>query len=54
MICSEDECDQIAAVLLHIPWEENRVVCAPHARVLAREDGIVPDPLPDGEGDLLE
>lgn len=54
MICSEDGCDQIAAVLLHIPWDENRAVCAPHARVLAQEEGIVPDPLPDDVNDVLE
>ncbi|SFS54996.1 hypothetical protein [Halostagnicola kamekurae] len=54
MICSEDGCDQIAAVLLHIPWDENRAVCAPHARVLAQEEGIVPDPLPDDVDETLE
>ncbi len=54
MICSEDECDQIAAVVLHIPWDDNRIVCAPHARVLGQEDGIVTDPLPDSADDLIE
>ena len=51
MECTEEECDEEATVELHIPWAENRVVCAGHARVLSREDGIVPDPLDDADGD---
>ncbi|ELY83279.1 hypothetical protein [Natrinema gari] len=54
MECAESDCERPAAVELHVPWDENRLVCAPHARVLGRRDGIVADPLPDRSGDLLE
>ncbi|ELY55204.1 hypothetical protein C491_15842 [Natronococcus amylolyticus DSM 10524] len=54
MDCAENGCDRPACVELHIPWDENRVVCAPHARVLGRQDGVVADPLPDSADDLLE
>lgn len=47
--CSEDDCDEDATVELHIPWAENRVVCAGHARVVARQDGVVADPLDDSD-----
>jgi hypothetical protein len=50
--CSEPECERAAAFELHVPWAENRVVCAPHARVLARRDGIVADALPDANDEL--
>lgn len=43
--CSEADCDEAAVVELHIPWAENRLVCAGHARVVARQDGVVADPL---------
>lgn len=49
MECAEDGCDREAAVELHVPWDENRLVCTAHARVLSREDGIVPDPLEGSE-----
>lgn len=52
MECSEADCDRPAAVELHVPWTDNRLVCAAHARVLGRQDGVVADPLPDSE--LLE
>ncbi len=45
MECAEDDCENEAAVRLHIPWDENRVVCTGHARVLARQDGVVAEPL---------
>jgi hypothetical protein len=47
--CSEPDCDREAAVRLHIPWADNRVVCAGHGRVLSRQDGVVADPLPGAE-----
>jgi hypothetical protein len=51
MECSEQGCTDPAAVRLHIPWEENRVVCAAHARGMAQADGIVAEPIEaDGEG----
>lgn len=46
--CSETGCTEPAAVELHIPWEENRLVCTGHARVISRQDGVVADPL-EGE-----
>lgn len=52
MNCSEDECDRPACVELHIPWAENRAVCAAHARVLGRQAGVVADPSSTAE--LLE
>ena len=50
--CSEEGCERPAAFELHVPWAENRVVCAPHARVLSRQDGIVADALPDAADEL--
>ncbi|WP_276301365.1 hypothetical protein [Halorussus lipolyticus] len=51
MECAELDCSQPAAVRLHVPWDENRVVCAAHGRVLAQQDGVVADPLEDSDGD---
>ncbi|WP_335998698.1 hypothetical protein [Halorientalis halophila] len=45
--CTEPDCEESASVRLHIPWDENRVVCAGHARVWAQKDGVVADPLED-------
>lgn len=50
--CTEDDCDEEAVVQLHIPWAENRPVCAGHARVIARQDGVVADPLDDADDAL--
>jgi hypothetical protein len=50
--CAEEGCDNPASVELHVPWAENRLVCAAHARVLGRQEGVVADPRPDAE--LLE
>lgn len=47
--CAEDRCEKAAAVRLHVPWDENRDVCAAHARVLARQDGVVAEPLEGAE-----
>lgn len=49
MECTESDCSEPAAVRLHVPWDENREVCAAHARVLAQQDGVVADPLADGD-----
>lgn len=49
MECAEEGCDREAAVELHVPRDENRLVCTAHARVLSREDGIVPDPIEGSE-----
>ena len=52
MECTEESCEEPAAVRLHVPWAENRVVCTGHARVYAQRDGIVADPL-DAAGEEL-
>jgi len=46
--CAEDDCTESAAVRLHVPWAENREVCAAHARVLAKQDGVVAEPIDEG------
>ena len=53
MECAEDDCSDPAAVRLHVPWAENREVCAAHARVLARQDGVVADPLAGRDDEWL-
>ncbi|MCU4925545.1 hypothetical protein OB905_06030 [Halobacteria archaeon AArc-dxtr1] len=53
MECVEADCEREAAVELHVPWADNRLVCAPHARTLGQRDGVVPDPLPDSTERLL-
>ena len=53
MQCAEDDCSRPAVVELHIPWTENRLVCAAHARVLGRQDGVVADPITEDGSDLL-
>lgn len=49
--CTEAGCDEPAAVMLYIPWDDDRPVCTAHARALARQDGVVAEPLPDAEGE---
>jgi hypothetical protein len=49
--CAEPDCDRRAAVRLHVPWADNRVVCTAHARVAARKDGIVAEPLAEADGE---
>ncbi|MFP8954156.1 hypothetical protein ACLI4Z_14480 [Natrialbaceae archaeon A-arb3/5] len=53
MTCTEDGCERAGVVELHIPWDDNRLVCAAHARVLARQDGVVADPRSDSADDLI-
>lgn len=50
--CTQPGCERTAAVELHIPWDENRVVCAAHARVEARQDGVVAEALDSADGEL--
>lgn len=45
--CSEDDCEHVAAVRLHVPWADERVVCTAHARVLVQQEGVVAEPLED-------
>lgn len=52
--CAEEGCDRPGVVELHVPWDENRVVCAPHARVLGQRDGVVADPLDAAAEHLVE
>ena len=49
--CAEDGCEAVAAVRLHVPWAADRAVCVAHARVLARQDGVVAEPLEGAEGE---
>ena len=51
MECEEPDCEEPAAVRLHIPWAENREVCAAHARPVARKDGVVAEPLTDSDAE---
>jgi len=48
-VCAEDDCEEAAAVRLHVPWADTRAVCPAHARPIARKDGVVAEPLPDSE-----
>ena len=50
--CTEDGCEERAAVELHIPWAANRAVCLGHARVWSQKDGVVADPLDEADEEL--
>ncbi len=52
MECTETDCEAEAAVELHVPWGETRPVCAAHARVLSRKDGVVAKPLSSADDTL--
>ena len=54
MDCAEDDCERPATFELHIPWDDNRMVCSAHARSLARQDGIVADALESADDELPE
>jgi hypothetical protein len=45
MECTEEGCESEATFELHIPWTENEYVCAGHARVRSRQEGVVADAL---------
>jgi hypothetical protein len=47
--CSEDGCENDAAVRVYVPWAEDRDVCTAHARVLVQRDGVVAEPLDGAE-----
>lgn len=49
--CSEADCENPAAVRLHIPWTEDRDVCTAHARAKVQRDGVVAEPLEGSESD---
>lgn len=52
MECAKDGCSEAATFELHIPWAENEFVCAGHARVESRQEGIVADPLETADEEL--
>jgi len=52
MQCAEEGCESEATFELHVPWEDNRHVCAGHARVLGQQDGIVADPMESADEEL--
>ena len=47
--CTEDGCDRDAAVMLYVPWERDRPVCAAHARALVQREGVVAMPIEDAD-----
>jgi len=47
--CDEADCDREAAIRLHVPWDDDRLVCLAHGRVLAQRDGIVAEPLEESD-----
>lgn len=47
--CSIDGCERAAAVRLHVPWGEDRLVCPAHARVEVQQDGVVAEPIDDAD-----
>jgi len=54
MECAKAGCESEATFELHVPWTENRYVCAGHARVLGQKEGIVADPLDSADDELPE
>lgn len=51
--CSEPDCDREATVVVYVPWDEDRVVCAAHARAIATQDGVVAEPLEGADEEWL-
>lgn len=49
--CSEDGCENPAAVHLYIPWDDDRDVCTAHGRALVQQDGVVAEVLDGAEVD---
>lgn len=47
--CTESGCERAAAVMVYVPWAEDRPVCAAHGRALVQQDGVVADPLEGAE-----
>jgi len=54
MECQKEGCDSEATFELHIPWTDNEYVCAGHARVRARQNGVVADALETADDELPE
>ena len=49
--CAESGCEREAAVRVYVPWEDDRDVCAPHARSIVQQDGVVAEPLDDTDAE---
>jgi len=47
-------CEDEATFELDIPWADDEFVCAGHARVRSRPDGVVADPLDTAEDEMPE
>lgn len=45
--CTQPDCEADAAVVLYVPWAEDRPVCAAHGRVLVQQEGVVATPIDD-------
>jgi hypothetical protein len=45
--CTEPDCERDAAVVVYVPWAEDRPVCAAHGRALVQQDGVVATPIED-------
>lgn len=54
MECEVADCEAAAAFELHVPWTDNEFVCAGHARVRSRREGVVADPLDAADDELPE
>lgn len=52
--CEVEDCADEATFELHVPWTDNQLVCAGHARVKARQDGVVADALAAADEELPE
>lgn len=49
--CAVADCEEVAAVRLHVPWEKDRDVCVGHARTLATREGVVAEPIDNAIGE---
>ena len=49
MECAEDGCSERAAVVVYVPWDEDRAVCTAHGRAIVQQEGVVAEPLDDVE-----
>lgn len=45
MECAEEGCSDPAEIRVYVPWDEDRDVCAAHARTLVQKEGVVAEPL---------
>lgn len=52
MDCEVEGCADAATFRLYVPWDDDQLVCAGHARVRARQDGVVADPLDSAHDEL--